>query len=83
MNISLTKDLEQFVSDQVQSGRYKSASEVVREGLRLLLERRSVEELKLTALRAAIKAGLESGPAEPFDMESIIAEARSGYQRRV
>ena len=35
MNISLTKDLEQFVSDQVQSGRYKSASEVVRGNLRL------------------------------------------------
>jgi antitoxin ParD1/3/4 len=55
---------------------------VVREGLRLLAERRKTEELKLAALRAAIREGLDSGPAEPFDMEAIIAEARAGYQRR-
>jgi hypothetical protein len=37
---------------------------------------------KLAALRAAIREGLDSGPAEPFDMEAIIAEARTDYQRR-
>lgn len=37
---------------------------------------------KLAALRAAIREGLDSGPAEPFDMEAIIAEARADYQRR-
>jgi antitoxin ParD1/3/4 len=82
MNISLTAHLEKFVSDQVQSGAYQSASEVIREGLRLLAERRKAEELKLTALRAAIREGIDSGPAEQFDMEAIIAEARAGYQRR-
>jgi antitoxin ParD1/3/4 len=82
MNISLTEQLEKFVSEQVQSGAYQSASEVVRDGLRLLADRRKAEELKLTALRAAIRDGLDSGPAEPLDMEAIIAEARAGYQRR-
>jgi antitoxin ParD1/3/4 len=82
MNISLTEQLEKFISEQVQSGAYQTASEVVRDGLRLLAERRKTEELKLAALRAAIREGLDSGPAEPFDMEAIIAEARSGYQRR-
>ncbi len=82
MNISLTEQLEKFVSEQVQSGAYQSASEVVRDGLRLLAERRKTEELKLAALRAAIREGLDSGPAEPLDMEAIIAEARAGYQRR-
>jgi antitoxin ParD1/3/4 len=82
MNISLTEQLEKFVSDQVQSGAYQTASEVVRDGLRLLSERRKTEELKRAALRAAIKEGLESGPAEPLDMEAIIAEARAGHQRR-
>jgi antitoxin ParD1/3/4 len=82
MNISLTEQLEKFVADQVQSGAYQSASEVVRDGLRLLAERRKTEELKLAALRAAIREGLGSGPAEPYDMEAIIAEARAGYQRR-
>ncbi|MGO9807654.1 MAG: type II toxin-antitoxin system ParD family antitoxin [Rhodomicrobium sp.] len=37
---------------------------------------------KLAALRAAIREGLDSGPAEPFDMEAILAEARADYQRR-
>jgi antitoxin ParD1/3/4 len=83
MNISLTAQLEKFVADQVESGAYQSASEVVREGLRLLAERRKTEELKLAALRAAIREGLDSGPAEPLDMEAVIAEARAGYQRRV
>ena len=83
MNISLTAEFEQFVSDQVDSGRYQSASEVVREGLRILMQQRSIEDLKLAALRDAIKAGLDSGPAEPFDMDEILAEARAGYQRNV
>jgi antitoxin ParD1/3/4 len=82
MNISLTEQLEKFISEQVQSGVYQSASEVVRDGLRLLAERRQIEELKLVALRAAIRDGLDSGPAEPLDMENIIAQARAGYQRR-
>jgi Arc/MetJ-type ribon-helix-helix transcriptional regulator len=37
---------------------------------------------KLAALRAAIREGLDSGPAEPFDIEAILAEARAGYQPR-
>ena len=41
MNISLTPELEQMVDDKVKSGRYASASEVIREGLRLLEERES------------------------------------------
>jgi antitoxin ParD1/3/4 len=82
MNISLTEQLEKFVSEQVQSGAYQSASEVVRDGLRLLAERRKNEELKLSALRNAIREGLSSGPVEPYDMETIIAEARAGRQRR-
>jgi antitoxin ParD1/3/4 len=53
MNISLTEQLEKFVSEQVESGAYQSASEVVRDGLRLLAERRKIEELKLAALRSA------------------------------
>jgi hypothetical protein len=43
--------------------------------------KRSREE-KLVALRAAIREGLESGPAEPFDIEAIIAEARAARWRR-
>ena len=82
MNISLTEQLEKFINDQVASGAYQTASEVVRDGLRLLADRRKAEELKLEALRAAVQEGLDSGPAEPLDMEEIIAAARARHQRR-
>jgi Arc/MetJ-type ribon-helix-helix transcriptional regulator len=45
-----------------------------------VIERRRDE--KLAALRTAIREGLDSGPAEPFDMEAILADARANYQRR-
>ena len=57
MNVSLTEKLDSFVAEQVQQGRYRSASEVVREGLRLL----EVREAKLENLRAHLDAGRASG----------------------
>lgn len=56
MNVSLTPRLDQFVAAQVADGRYRSASEVVREGLRLL----EIRDGQLTELRAAIEAGMSS-----------------------
>lgn len=76
MNVSLTPELEAFVKDRVQSGRYYSASEVIREGLRLLEEQEKLRQWRLEELRKEIQKGLDSGPAEPMDMEEIIAEAR-------
>jgi antitoxin ParD1/3/4 len=60
MNVSLTPQLEKLVSDKVESGRYNSASEVVREALRLLQERDEVRELQLQGLRNKIAEGLDS-----------------------
>ena len=68
-SIALGDHFAAFVEEQLSEGRYGSASEVLRAGLRLLEER----EAKLSALRAAIEEGLESGPAEPFDVEAFIA----------
>jgi antitoxin ParD1/3/4 len=56
MNVSLTPELEKLVSDEVKSGRYKSASEVVREGLRLI----RLREEKLQVLRREIDKGVKS-----------------------
>ena len=56
MNISLTPELEQLVNDKLQSGMYQTASEVIREGLRLLKER----DQQLEALRRDIRAGFEA-----------------------
>lgn len=57
-----------FAEAKVREGRYGSTSEVIRAGLRLLEN----EEQKLEALRAALIAAEESGPAEPFDMHDWI-----------
>ncbi|MBS1165324.1 MAG: putative addiction module antidote protein, CopG/Arc/MetJ family [Proteobacteria bacterium] len=67
---------EGFVKQLVASGRYASASEVLRDGLRLLEEQENLRQAKLDALRRDIDEGLDSGPSEPLDMEAIIEEAR-------
>jgi antitoxin ParD1/3/4 len=71
-SITLGDHFEGFIAQQIEKGRYSSASELVREGLRLVEER----EQKLEALRQALIVGEESGDAGPLDMEEIIREAR-------
>jgi antitoxin ParD1/3/4 len=56
-NISLTDRLDRFVETSVTTGRYQNASEVVREGLRLLQQRQQEDMLKLRRLRQAIREG--------------------------
>ena len=81
MNVSLTPELEQLVSELVESGRYRSATEVVSEGLRLLAVRDEADRAKLEALRRLIQEGIDSGPAAPLDMDEIIATARAARVR--
>jgi antitoxin ParD1/3/4 len=77
MNVSLTKELEQIVDQKVKSGLYNSASEVVREGLRLLQQRDELRETKLTALRAEIQKGIDDLEAgRIYDGPSTMAEFR-------
>jgi len=59
MNVSLTVELEKAVQARVDSGMYQTASEVVREGLRLLLERDKARDLRLDELRAEVRKGVE------------------------
>ena len=77
MNVSLTPELEQIVNFKVQSGLYNSASEVVREGLRLLQQRDEMRELKLEALRKEIQKGIDDLEAGRFrDGREAMAEKR-------
>jgi antitoxin ParD1/3/4 len=67
---------EGLIKNLVKSGRYASASEVIRDGLRLLENTEKFREIKIENLRAEIRNGLSSGPAEPLDMNEIKAAAR-------
>ncbi|MCH7977017.1 MAG: type II toxin-antitoxin system ParD family antitoxin [Bacteroidetes bacterium] len=82
MNVSLPKKQEQYVKALVKKGRYNSASEVVRTGLRLLEEKERVNELKLKELKRLVQEGINSGPATPLDMEEIKATARRQFKER-
>ncbi len=69
-SVSLGNHFAAFVEEQVAQGRYSSANDVMRAGLRLLEER----EVQLAALRTALIEGEGSGPATVFDMEAFIAQ---------
>jgi len=60
MNISLTTELQDMVQEKVASGRYTSASEVVREALRLMEDRDHILALQGQEIRGKIDAGMES-----------------------
>lgn len=58
MNVNLGTQWEEFISASVHTGRYLSASEVVREGLRLLQEREQVRQVRLEQLRKEVDKGV-------------------------
>ena len=75
MNVHLTAELGQLVQSKVKSGRYNSASEVIREALRLLEERDQLMELRKEAIRQKIDEGWESlRRGEGLDGEEFFAE---------
>ena len=75
---SIGKHFEEFIEGLIESGRYSTASEVLRDGLRLIEEREERRRAKLEALRAEIQKGIDSGPPEEVgDMfERIKSEGR-------
>jgi antitoxin ParD1/3/4 len=77
MNVSLTPQLEDMVRAKVASGLYGSASEVVREALRLMGEQDRMRDARLSELKAEIRRGLASGEPEPWDVDAIKREART------
>ena len=76
MNVSLTPQLEELVKRKVESGLYGSASEVMREALRLLDEHDRLRNMRLEELRAEMKKGIDSGEPTPLDMGAIKARGR-------
>ncbi|BCS96812.1 antitoxin [Desulfoluna limicola] len=68
-SVTLGEHFEKFIAHQIKCGRYASASEVIRDGLRVLEER----ELKLKALQSALKEGEGSGFVE-YSLERVIED---------
>ena len=76
MTVDLGPQLEQAVEDLIRNGRYRSKSEVLREGLRLVQDR----EARLTELRAKIAEGLAAADAgDVYDAEEVFAELEARY----
>ena len=73
-SVSLGEHFQGFIEGQIADGRYGSASEVVRAGLRLL----ESQEMKLATLRAALAEGERSGFIENFDFDAFIEEKMKG-----
>ncbi|MBT9459017.1 MAG: type II toxin-antitoxin system ParD family antitoxin [Burkholderiaceae bacterium] len=75
-SVALGTHFEEFVKNQVSSGRYNNASEVVRDGLRLLQDQDELRRAKLDWLKTELQKGLDSGPATPLDMAEVRAEGQ-------
>jgi len=76
-SVSLGDHFADFIEEQVARGRYGSASEVVRAGLRLLEE----QEARLAALQAALIEGEQSGAPSPFDFDAFLDDKRKAAAR--
>lgn len=76
-SVSLGEHFEAFVGARVANGRYGSASEVIRAGLRLLEDHETHQD----ALRQALIDGENSGPSQPFDRKAFQAEMRAKHDR--
>ena len=84
MNISLPQQLEQWVKQRVDTGMYDSASEVIREALRLLREQEDLKQLRTQGLRRQLQAGVEQldrGASRAFD-EGVTAEVKKAGRKR-
>jgi len=74
---SIGKHFESFIENLLESGRYSTASEVMRDGLRLVEEREQRRQAKLEALRVEIQKGFDSGSAVEMDPGEWIKEIKA------
>jgi antitoxin ParD1/3/4 len=82
INVNLTPELEGLIRQKVSSGRYNSASEVVREALRLMEVEDQLRAAKLDRLRHDIQDGLHSGPARSWSVSDMKREGRNRVATR-
>lgn len=80
---SIGKHFETFIESLLENGRYSTASEVMRDGLRMIEEREERRKAKLEALRAEIQKGFDSGPAEEVDLGDWIKSIKTRGRQRL
>jgi antitoxin ParD1/3/4 len=80
---SIGKQFESFIESLLESGRYSTASEVMRDGLRLVEEREQRRAARLEALRAEIQKGFDSSSAEEVDVGEWIKEIKARGRQRL
>lgn len=76
-SVALGGHFNDFIREQVASGRFGSASEVIREGLRILEER----ETRFATLRAALEEGEQSGFASNFSLERLLSKVKRSAKK--
>jgi antitoxin ParD1/3/4 len=81
MNVSLTPELEQFIDSKVKSGRYNTASEVVRESLRLLEREDELRRLKYEELKREVLKGSEQ--IDRGEFIELTSEQLPDYAREI
>jgi len=83
MHISLTPELEQFIDNQLESGKYASADEVILAGLRLLEEQERIYKGRFAELQREIRLGMEAAEqGEVIDGETVFRELQQKLQQR-
>jgi antitoxin ParD1/3/4 len=85
-NVNLTSHFDRFIEAGVKSGRFSNASEVVREGLRLLEQRQAEDKVRIQWLRRAAREGfdaLEQGQYTAIRSDKELDQFLSGIQREV
>lgn len=87
-NINLTAEQDAFVQDVVEAGEYQNASEAIRDALRVLQQRRKEDSLRLKALRAQIKVGIDAidrgdfAEVEDADLEEYLERLTTAAKHR-
>lgn len=79
-SITLSSHFEVFIRQQVESGRYNNASEVVRAGLRLLEDQERLNNVKLAELRQSISTGMQSGDEK--DASEVLDRLEAKYRNQ-
>lgn len=80
-SVALGHHFEEFIREQLESGRFNNVSEVVRAGLRLLEDEQRLREIRHRELKAAIREGINSGDAGT--VEDVVARNRARRKSKV